>query len=193
MQVEELKKTQCTTETDDIVTSAALELALTGADNSDGKPTPKQLQFYEENKNRIGEALMHQVEDDAFSVLGADEYLAVRTKPSLERMIERLPKLSSKRKMLQVRKKFHLPSTCMNDVVNTCVWFCAGSNLYIYWHLCCFGHFRSRFIHCHYHGICLFSHGDARVSKARSNDCRTERSICQSPPSVAMVELADVC
>lgn len=167
VQVEELKKTQCTTETDDIVTSAALELARTGADNSDGKPTPEQLQFYEENKNRIGEALMHQVADDAFSVLGADEYLAVRTKPSLEQMIKRLPKLSFKRKMLQAREKFHLPSTCydnssrMNDVVNTCVWLCAGSHLYIYWRLCCFGHFRSRFIHCHYHGTCLSSHGDA--------------------------------
>jgi ribosome-binding ATPase YchF (GTP1/OBG family) len=112
VQVEELKKTQCTTETDEIVTSAALETALTGADNSDGKPTPEQLQFYEKNKNRIGEALMQQVVDDGFSVLGADEYLAVRTKPSLERMIKRLPKLSSKRKMLQVRGNLHLSSAC---------------------------------------------------------------------------------
>lgn len=116
MQVEELKKAQCTTETDDIVTSAALELARTGADNSDGKPTPEQLQFYEENKNRIGEALMQQVEDDAFSVLGTDEYLAVRTKPSLERMTERLPKLSSKRKLLQVRGNSICRPPAMNEI-----------------------------------------------------------------------------
>jgi hypothetical protein len=34
---------------------------LTGSDNSDGKPTPEQAAFYEENKNRIGQALMIQV------------------------------------------------------------------------------------------------------------------------------------
>ena len=61
VQIEALKKHQCMTETDEIVTGGALEVALTGSDNSDGKPTPEQAAFYEENQNRIGQALMIQV------------------------------------------------------------------------------------------------------------------------------------
>ena len=42
------------------------------------------------------------VEDDGFSVLQADEYLAVRTKPLLEEIIiDRMPPLSRKKKILQ--------------------------------------------------------------------------------------------
>ena len=43
-----------------------------------------------------------QFEDDGFSVLQADEYLAVRTKPKLEEIIKRLPPLSRTKKLLQV-------------------------------------------------------------------------------------------
>ena len=100
--IEELKKMQCTTETDELVTAAALEIAKSGADNSDGKPTKEQKEFFEENKDRVGEAIMATVEDDGFSVLQADEYLAVRTKPLLEEIIiDRMPPLSRKKKILQ--------------------------------------------------------------------------------------------
>jgi hypothetical protein len=98
--IKELKNTQCTTETDELVTSATLETALSGADNSDGKPTPEQLAFYEENKGRVGEAIMVQVDDNGFSILQADEYLAVRTKPMLEGIYSRMPPLSRKKKAL---------------------------------------------------------------------------------------------
>ena len=76
--IAQLRDLQCQTETDEIITSAMLETARTGADNSDGKPTQEQEEFYKENECRIGEALMMQVEDDGFAVLQADEYLAVR-------------------------------------------------------------------------------------------------------------------
>ena len=88
--IQQLSDLQCTTETDEIITSAMLETARTGADNSDGKPTPEQELFYKENEGRVGEALMMQVKDDGFGVLQADEYLAVRADSRLWYLAMRL-------------------------------------------------------------------------------------------------------
>lgn len=98
--IKDLKEMQCTTETDELVTAAALKTALSGADYSDGKPTEEQQKFYQDNKDRVGKALMVQIKDDGFSILQAEDYVAVRTKPMLEGIINRMPPLSRKKKTL---------------------------------------------------------------------------------------------
>jgi hypothetical protein len=99
--VEELQENTVQIATEETVTRADLDTARLGLDNPDRKPTKEQSDFVETNQHRIGMPVMRMVIDDGFDVLTADEYLAVRAKPALERLKRQLPPLSHRKETLQ--------------------------------------------------------------------------------------------
>ena len=99
--VKQLQAHKCMTETDEIVTKADIETAAKGLDNADKKPTKQQLQFVKDNEERVGMPKLKETRDDGYEVLSADEYIAVRTKPALEKLKEQLPPISRRKTFLQ--------------------------------------------------------------------------------------------
>eukprot|EP01043_Picozoa_sp_COSAG02_P034284 COSAG02_NODE_2389_length_8985_cov_3.175676_3_plen_826_part_00 len=87
--------------TEETVTKADLDTARLGLDNPNRQPTKEQMEFVTKNQNRIGQPVLRQVKDDGFEVLTADEYLAVRAMPALERLRAKLPPLSRRKERLQ--------------------------------------------------------------------------------------------
>ncbi len=99
--VRKLQAIKHTIATEETVTKADLDTARLGLDNPSRKPTEAQTKFVEDNKNRIGQPVLRQVEDDGFEPLTADEYLAVRAMPALARLRKQLPPLSRRKELLQ--------------------------------------------------------------------------------------------
>jgi len=91
----------CMTETDEVVKEKDLEVLRFGLANADGEPNEQDLEKLEINQARVGKAMLVKTTDDGYNQLSADEYLAVRTKPALEALKNRLPPISRRKEMLQ--------------------------------------------------------------------------------------------
>jgi hypothetical protein len=99
--IEELQGFVGVIATEQTVTQSTLDAARLGLDNVDRQPTEAQIAYVQQNEGRVGMPVLLEVVDNGFGELGAEEYLAVRTKPAISTMKARLPSLSRHKEVLQ--------------------------------------------------------------------------------------------